>query len=329
LTVVWFGIDVSKKKLACAYEDGAGKARFTTVDNSQAGFIKLVSWAGRAAEGKEAAFCMEATGDYYLACALHLADEGLKVSVVNPAWIKHFGQSMGRLNKTDKADSRLICEYAAQRQPAAWALNDPHKRELFRLNRRRGQLIEAIKAESNRRECPAAVGKFVMAMITKSLKFNKAELRNLETKIEEFIAEVPQLAEDRVLLGSLPRFGLASTLAVLAEMPSVDSCASAKSFAAAAGGNPTAKQSGTCLSSSSMNRGGRRVARSMLWMPVLGWLRDVPEIRALYDRLRARGRAHKQAMVACIHKMLMIVYGILKHRKPYKTSENIVFAGSA
>jgi len=50
---------------------------------------------------------------------------------------------------------------------------------------------------------------------------------------------------------------------------------------------------------------------------------QMPEVKAIYDRLRARGKKHRQAMVAAMRKLLMIVYGVLKHRRPYIPNFNL------
>jgi len=314
---IWFGIDVSKKKLHAAYWLGGQKYRMITVDNTASGFAKLLVWAMAVADGKAMGFCMEATGDYGLAAGLYLTEAGHHVSVINPAWIKHFGMGKGRLNKTDKADSKLICDYARDGQPEAWHLADPRKRQLFRLHRRRIQLTEHIVAEMNRRECPEAIGADCMASIKRVLKALRTERRDIDKQISE-ILKTPGFAGDLELLLSLPRFGLSSVLVALAEMPNVEHCDSAKAYAAAAGGNPTAKESGTSVSSSSMSRGGRRIARSVLWMPTLNLIRLMPELDDLYNRLRKKGQKHKQALIACIRKLLMIIYGMLTTRTPYK-----------
>jgi hypothetical protein len=44
----------------------------------------------------------------------------------------------------------------------------------------------------------------------------------------------------------------------------------------------------------------------------------VPEPREFYDRLRKRGLASQQALVAIMRKTVHIAFGILKHRKPYR-----------
>ena len=62
--------------------------------------------------------CLEATGRYGDGLALHLHDAGHRVSVVNPAQIKHFGRAKLGRNKTDRADAALICDYCRLFEPA-------------------------------------------------------------------------------------------------------------------------------------------------------------------------------------------------------------------
>ena len=79
---------------------------------------------------------MEATGPYSEALAVHLAAAGRLVSVVNPTRVKYAGLARGRGNKTDKADAKLIADYAAREHPPAWQPPPPDVRELQGLVRR-------------------------------------------------------------------------------------------------------------------------------------------------------------------------------------------------
>lgn len=318
MLLFWFGVDVSKLSLHVAFADLKGKCHSREFKNNAQGVSKLLSWCkGFVSEGR-LAFCMEATGDYHLLLALFLSEEGHHVSVMNPSWIKHFGMAKGRLNKNDKADARLICDYGRAECPADWEYANPTKRKLFRLYRRRNQLTELISAEMCRRECPAAIGPDCMESIKKTLKLLRAEKRAIEAQLKEMVESDEILKHRYELLSTLGPFALASFLAIMAEMPEIGDCADARSFAAAAGGNPVSRQSGTSLNGSSCNRGGRKRVRSALWMVILGLLNAMPELRALYDRLRARAKKHKQAMLACVRKLLMICYGIIKNDQPYR-----------
>jgi transposase len=320
----WFGIDGSKKKLDVAYADQKGKYRVASFDNSATGFEKLLNWCLKLADERQPVFCMEATGDYHIGIAMFLTERACHVSVINPAWIKHFGLGKGRINKSDSADAKLICEYGINERPKAWDLANPLKGKLFRLSRRRGQLQGTITAELNRRECPEAIGPECMESIKRTLKVLRAELREVEAVIGKLIETDKELILKFEILRSLGPIGLSTFLAVFAELPDVEDCADARGFAESAGGNSISKQSGTSLNVSGFNRGGRRHARSALWMVALMLLRKIPELDALYNRLRARGKSHKSALLACLHKLLMIIYGMLKHNKPYNTRDDII-----
>jgi transposase len=92
-------------------------------------------------------------------------------------------------------------------------------------------------------------------------------------------------------------------------------------------------RSGACLAAyvgvvpgtneSGLRRGGRvslaleRAARSALYMSTLGAVRTNPWLRAHYQRLLARGKLPKVALEACMHKLLLAVYSVAKHRRPF------------
>jgi transposase len=52
-------------------------------------------------------------------------------------------------------------------------------------------------------------------------------------------------------------------------------------------------------------------------MPALSAIRCNPVIRDLYTRLVAKGKLKKVALVACMHKMLMILNSMVKNNSPW------------
>src|SRR6185312_6063932 len=87
------GIDVSKAKLDCALAVGS-KYRTKVFANTQQGFAQLSDWL-RHHGADQVHACMEATGIYWEAAALYLADAGQRVSVINPALAKAHGSRSG------------------------------------------------------------------------------------------------------------------------------------------------------------------------------------------------------------------------------------------
>ena len=117
----WVGIDVSKDTLDACLLPADGTPRSHSFPNDPSGQAALLAWAdGCCPGGAILGFCLESTGAYGVALATTLAEAGRHVSVVNPARIKYAGLRRGQGNQTDKADARLIAEYA-QRAPAGLA----------------------------------------------------------------------------------------------------------------------------------------------------------------------------------------------------------------
>jgi len=58
--------------------------------------------------------------------------------------------------------------------------------------------------------------------------------------------------------------------------------------------------------------------RAALYMSVVSAIRFNEVIRAFYQRLRAKGKAPKVALVACMRKLLVILNAMLHHGTPWQ-----------
>jgi transposase len=98
--------------------------------------------------------------------------------------------------------------------------------------------------------------------------------------------------------------------------PSVFRCAAA--FAAYVGVVPGLKQSGKRQSQrAGLAPIGHKDLRAKLWMPVLTAVRRNAWLKVFYDRLIARGKLPKVALVAAMHKLLAAIYSVAKNRKAF------------
>ena len=62
---------------------------------------------------------------------------------------------------------------------------------------------------------------------------------------------------------------------------------------------------------------GMATVRKALYMPALSAIRCNPVIRDLYQRLIAKGKLKKVALVACMHKVLTILNSMAKNFTPW------------
>jgi len=307
------GIDVGKDFIDC--EILADDKRSTKkVANSIRGFEQVVSWLRNRKVTKVHA-CMEATGGFSDELAFFLHEHGHVVSIVNPMQIRAFGQSELSRTKTDKADAALIARFCLAMRPAPWEPPKPAERRLKQLVRRRRSLVEMRAQEENRLEAPGTenVRDSILAMID----VLGDQIQEIEDQIKATIESDDDLKGKRDLIESITGIGPITSSTILGETPHIENFESSKALAAFAGVCPQLRQSGRSVSSSHKTKIGNRAIRQVLYMAAISALRTNPVVRAFGNRLRERGKRPMQVIVAAMRKLLVLVFGVLKTRRPF------------
>jgi hypothetical protein len=123
---------------------------------------------------------------------------------------------------------------------------------------------------------------------------------------------------DAAILRSLPGLGMVLGARVLGEFgDDPDRYADAKSRRNYAGTSPIVKASGTRRVVLARHIRNRRLADAIDWWAFNAITRS-PGARACYDRHRAKGDTHNQALRAVGNKLVGILHGCLRHRTPYR-----------
>jgi transposase len=322
----FIGIDVSKQKLDCSLirSNLPDKPLHKTVPNTQEGVTALLDWAQKKAgcDISELHAILEATGPYHEVAAETLFNAGSKVSVVNPAYTKNFAKSLGLKTKNDRADATVLAKYGLKMHAelGIWQPPPPHYRQLRSLLGRKKALETDVQRERNRLEkyqAAAHTEAFVSASVERSIKHMETELELLEQAIETHIQVNPELAHNRELLYSVKGVGdvLSSLLLPVLQPGRFDS---APQVAAYLGLVPVEHQSGSSVNGRPhLSKAGDSTLRSKLYMPMLSAIRYNPDIKALYERLLAKGKSKKCAVCACMRKLVHICFGVLKHQTTY------------
>ena len=315
---VYVGIDVSKDKLDACLLQPNNKTTWGKFDNDRKGHNQLLKWAKRLSKDVSIHFCMEATGAYHNECAMYLAGNEQKVSVVNPHKVHHWMIATGEGNKNDKVDARSISAYCRAVAPPLWRAASVEMRELTALVRHLSNLQEHAVQQKNRLSQPG-LPESVTKSLQKLLTQIEAEITAVEKLIKEHINNHPSLKRDRDLLITIP--GVADTTAakILAELPDVEQFASAKVAAKYAGLSPSQYESGTSVRKRThLYRAGKRNLRRSLYMPAMSAIRFNEPIQRLYNRLIDSGHKGASALAAAMRKLLMIAYGVLKSQTPFR-----------
>lgn len=312
---VFVGIDVSKTQLDVALRP---EGRFA-VSNDETGFTPLIE---RLSRGAPVRVVLEATGGLEIPLVGALAAAGLPVVVVNPRQVRDFAKATGKLAKTDALDAQTLAHCAEVIQPALRPLPDEQTQALAALVTRRRQLVEMLIAEKNRlRQAPKPIRPSLQAHIA----WLEQALQQADTDLAEAIRHSPVWRENEALLQSAPGVGPVLSTTLLATVPELGTLAH-KQIAALVGVAPLNRDSGTLRGRRTV-WGGRAQARAVLYMGAIVAARFNPVIRAFYQRLRAAGKAKKVALTACMHKLLVILNAMLKHRTPWRQGTDLAQTG--
>jgi transposase len=308
------GLDIAKLKFDCALLVGQRVLK-QSFPNNPAGFRQLLDWlAKHAVSTPDTHACLEATGTYGDALARWLYQHAFRVSVVNPARIRFFAQSLLTRNKTDALDAEMIARFCQQQQPKPWTPPSPAQEQLQALTRLSADLTAQRQDNRNRLESatlPAVVK--CLKQLDRQLSKHLANVRKL---IQQHLQGDDQLGKQNQLLQTIPGIGQATAATVLAELP--QHLSSARQAAAYAGLTPRQKLSGSSVRGrSALSKTGNGSLRKALFFPALTALKYNPLIQALAKRLLAKGKSKMCVVGAAMRKLLHLIYGVLKHLKPF------------
>lgn len=306
------GIDVAKAKLDCALLTSKGKFKHKVIDNSVKGFKTLEAWLAKEAgeSWTQTSVCMEATGVYWEAVAEHLALQGVKVSVINPAQIKAFGVSRMARTKTDKADAKLIAEFCCERKPEAWQAPSQAEQTLRAMVLRLDALQAMRTQELNRVDVAREP---IKAGIQSHILWLDTQIKALEKEIRQHIDGDPDLKNKRGLLDSIPGVGERTIANLLAFYASSERFENAKKAVAFAGLDPRQHESGSSVKGKTrLSKVGHAFIRKALYMPAMVTLYKTAWGKQFRQRLAATGKPPMLIIGAMMRKLIHVMFGVLK-----------------
>lgn len=307
--LVYVGIDVAKNSFEVAV---TGETQTLSLGNDEAGHAELCQVLGPLTPRL---VLLEATGGYEQQLALALAAAGLRVSVVNPRQARDFARCVGKLAKTDRIDAQALRAFAAMLDAQGHeprALADDQQRELTALVVRRRQLVAMLVAERQRLAVAHPKARPSILQIMDAIA---AQLHDVDGELKVHIrAHHADLAQ---LLTSVKGVGPTTASTLLAQLPELGKL-NRKQITALVGLAPMNRDSGT-LRGQRHIFGGRADVRRVLYVAALVGTRFNPVLKAFYARLLAAGKPKKVALVACMHKLLIILNAIARTKSPWNS----------
>ena len=159
------------------------------------------------------------------------------------------------------------------------------------------------------------VGAAIVAELAEDILGLKDRLQSIDEEIgQRFFAR----REARVLI-SLPGMGPILGAEFLVAVGEISAFESADRLAAYAGLVPAARDSGKRVGNNRRMRGGNKVLKRVFYQSAFASLRSAPESRVFYDRKRAEGKRHTQALIALARRRVNVLWAMLRDGTTFET----------
>jgi transposase len=301
------GIDTGKLRLDVAL---AGGTEHLSVCNDAAGHRELSRWL-KAMKVRRVG--IEASGGYERTVVAALRRRGFEVVRFQPRQVRGYAEFRLRLAKNDRIDAAIIAACAAAVE-AVHAAPDPRVEPLAEHL----TLIEQIEADIARFKTrleavhDAARRRRLEREIVRLKAWRTLELKQLAQAVRAH----PDLARRLDLIGSVEGVGERTALAFLVRAPELGDV-DRQAAAALAGFAPYDDDSGSRHGPRHVAGGRKRLAKSVYAAALPAAFRWNPQLVQIYQRLIARGKPHKVALVACARKLVIFVNTVLARATPW------------
>jgi transposase len=173
-----------------------------------------------------------------------------------------------------------------------------------------------MKSQENNR-LGVSLNKAAARSIESVLTFIDKQIVVIKKEITMIIKQDEPLTVQLKLLVSINGLGDKTAWTLLAYIGDISLCENSKQISSYPGLNPSIDQSGTSLNRSSLSKTGSTRLRKSLYMPAMVAVIYNPLMLAFYNKILAKGKPKKVALIAVMRKLLVLAFGVLKSGKPF------------
>lgn len=188
-------------------------------------------------------------------------------------------------------------------------------RRLTNVRKMAQAVMQSATAQRIKLPGEAVADNVIRVMATEAIE-TQEKLAAIDTALEEELTRHPYAA----LIQSLPGMGVILTAELIAHAGSMDRYRDADHLAAASGLAPVLRQTGR-TSFTSRPLGGNKALKRIFYQSAFATLRWHIPSRIYYQRKRDEGKSHQQAVIALAKKRIVVLYAMLRDRKPYEVPQ--------
>jgi transposase len=224
-----------------------------------------------------------------------------------------------QIDMTGKTGLHLLTKYvtAAEIRAAGRARLLAHLRRLRRVKDDHLTSLAETALAAAQAQRAVVPGESVAADLVREMAAEALAARDRLAAVDKRIQGVLNRHPDAALILSLPGMGATLTAEFLAITGGTDRFPSGDQLAAAAGLAPVLKQSGKVRYLQRAHAGDKALKRVFYQSAFIAVGCD-PTSKAFYQRKRAEGKSHHQAVLALARRRVNVLHAILRNRRPFK-----------
>ncbi len=271
-------------------------------------------------------FVLEATGVYYENLAYFLRESGFDISVVVPHKTKNHAKTLKQKSRTDKLDAGKLATYGLEKELTLWEVPYRIMKELKALTREYSSLKD-MKAEVMNR---IHAQKHSYQPLKKILKRHEQIIRLYEKQMKAVLQQIKDLVKTDEELNrkikkimSIDGVGFITLVTVVSETNSFSTIRNSKQLASYAGYDIVIDDSGKKKGKQSISHIGNSHLRASVYMPAFSAIQCNKTLREFYQRLLAKNKLKKVALIAVARKLLLLIYTLWKKDEEYNPDYNL------
>lgn len=326
------GIDIAARSVtACLLTPAHVKLAVLTVEQNEIGFKQLTQRLDATGIERQHIFVVvEATGVYWTGPVYYfLHRAGFSISLANPYRVRRYADSQSLDSKTDPLDAYVLAEYglANYRRLRVWHEPPLIYEHIFQLLHER-YWLSSLRAQGKnrayaRRQRIAAISSVERRM----QEFNRMVRRQadqIEREIIRLMQQDTQWAASAQRLQSIPGVGALTAAWILCATQNFEFFDTAEQVVKYAGLAPRLFESGESIHKQrGLGPHGHARLRQALFMGALNAIRYNARLKHFYERLVARGKPKKVAVLAVARKLLVIGYALVKQETTYDPARQL------
>ena len=319
------GIDVSKASINVHISKNSQDLVF---ENSLKGFKSLFSKLKKIykKEIEDVIFIFEPTGSYSEALRKYCFQKQIKCFIINPKQFSNYAKALGVEIKNDVEDARVLSQalpLAKDGQVKVPVFNEDveHIKELmsyYKFNKK-----QTTQQKNHLESLTSKDGdKFSIKELKKSIEESIKKEHKIIEQVQTLIDSTDEYKVAYANITSIKGVGQIAGIALLHLFLKYPE-ANQRQITSLVGLNPIYRQSGTSVQSGyRIAKTGAGLYRGVLFMATLSAIQYDKNFKAVYNRLKLKGKHSTSAQIAVMRKIILTAHSLYKNNKEYDENFN-------